>query len=152
MAKENKKKEQYVNDESEKMEKVMAFILMKRLIIPIKKTKAYKLKLVDKEGKIIKQPETNEEKKALTTFDKVVFKLKKLLGSKIAQLNTFMYLQNSEEDFSDNIIVLGGIEKRGMVKRVHDDMKRMLEGYGVLEDEFFNTILFEELRKKECNL
>lgn len=146
MAKE--KKETKVRDDSEKMEKVISFILMKRLITPIKKTKAFKLGLVDRAGKNIKKPETDEEKKAYTTLDKLIFKLKFLMGSRLAQMNIFMYLQSSEEDFSDSIKVLGGVEKRGMVKRVQDDMERMLEKYDITKDEFFNTMLMEEMKKK----
>jgi len=148
MAKDKKEKEKQVRDDSEKMEKVMAFILMKRLITPIKKTNAFKLGLVDRSGKVIKKAESDEEKKALSTLDKLIFKLKRLMGSKLAQLNTFMYLQTSEEDFSDNIIVLGGLEKRGMVKRVQDDLNKLLEKYDISQEEFFNNMLNEEIKKK----
>ena len=138
-----------VRDDTEKMEKVMSFILMKRLVIPIKRTKAFELGLVNRTGRIIKEPETEEEKKALTVFDKLIFKIKRLMGSKLAQLNRFMYLQNSEEDFSDNIIVLGGVERRGMVKKMLDDMKHLFEKYDVSKEEFFNMVLMEDIRKKD---
>lgn len=148
MEKEKKKKDEKVRNDSEKMEKVMSFIVMKRLITPIKRTKAFKLGLVDRSGKVLKKPETKEEKKAFTPLDTLIFKIKRMLGSKLAQLNTFMYLQSSEEDFSDNIVVMGGLEKRGMVKRVQDDLKKLLEKYSITSDEFFNGVLNEEIRKK----
>lgn len=43
-------------------------------------TNAFKLGLIDKEGKKLKKPETSEERSAYNTFHRLVFNLKKLLA------------------------------------------------------------------------
>ena len=143
-----KEKEEVVRNDSEKIDKIVSFIVMKRLITPIKKSDAFKLGLIDRSGKIIKQPTTDEEKNSLSELDKLIFKLKNLMGSRLAQLNTFMYLQSSQADFSNSIIVTGGIEKRGIVKRVLDDLNSLFEKYDITQEEFFNGVLNEEIIKK----
>lgn len=142
-------KEEKVRDDSARIEKVLSFIVMKRLITPIKKSDAFKLGIVDRSGKVIKKPVTEEEQEAFTPFDVLIFKLKKMLGSKLAQLNSFMYVQASQEELSDSIKVMGGVEKRGMVKRVIDDMEKLMEKYDVTSDELFNHILKEEMDSKK---
>jgi hypothetical protein len=107
----------------EKIEKVLSFIVIKKLIKPISKTDAFKLGLVDKTGKLIKDPETDEEKQAFSVFDKIIFKIKRLLGSRISQLNTFIYLQSIDDDFLNNIVVTGSLSKRAAVNRMTRDIE-----------------------------
>lgn len=53
---------------------------IKAITTPFTSTPAYKLGIIDESGKYLKNPNklTNKEKKALTTFDIMVFDLKKL--------------------------------------------------------------------------
>ncbi len=53
---------------------------VKAITTPFTLTKAYKLGIIDESGNYIKNPNklTNKEKKALTTFDIMIFDLKKL--------------------------------------------------------------------------
>jgi hypothetical protein len=48
--------------------------------------------IVDRRGKRIRKPKTKEEKNAYTVLDKFVFKLKRLLGHKVAVFSTFLLL------------------------------------------------------------
>jgi len=67
-------------------------VIVKKLITPIEKSKAYKLGIIDKHGKRIRKPKTKQEKDAYTILDKFVFKLKRLLGHRVAVLSTFLLL------------------------------------------------------------
>lgn len=61
----------------------MLYSFLSRLVTPFEKTKAFKLGIIDKTGKILKtrkQLKTSEEKNAFTTFDLLVWNLKKLLS------------------------------------------------------------------------
>ena len=53
---------------------------VKAITTPFTSTAAYKLGIIDESGKYLKNPKklTNKEKKALTTFDIMIFDLKKL--------------------------------------------------------------------------
>lgn len=59
----------------------MIYMFLKRLVTPFDKTKAFELGLIDAEGKRLKKASTPEEKAALGYFDKLVFNLKRLLGT-----------------------------------------------------------------------
>lgn len=61
----------------------MLYQFLSKLVTPFEKTDAYKLGIIDKEGKILKTRsslKTSEEKNAFTLFDLLVFNLKKLLA------------------------------------------------------------------------
>ena len=56
---------------------------LKKLVTPFEKTEAFKLGIIDKDGKILKKRrdlETTEEKKAYNLSDTLVWNLKKILG------------------------------------------------------------------------
>lgn len=59
---------------------VYAFRFLRLLVMPWKKTKAYKLGLIDDDGRRIRSPETSEEKAAYTFFHRLVFNLKRLIN------------------------------------------------------------------------
>jgi len=58
----------------------MVYQFIKRLVTPFDQTPAYKLGLIDSEGKRLRKAQTAEEKRALGYFDRLVFNLKRLLG------------------------------------------------------------------------
>jgi len=67
-------------------------VLVRKMLKPIEKTKAFQLGIIDKKGKRIKKPQTKDEKNAYTILDKFVFKLKRLLGHRVAVFSTFLLL------------------------------------------------------------
>lgn len=76
-----KKKLQTLNEKV--VDLFFVFMFLKRLVTPFKNWKAYKLGIIDDDGKIIKKKterRTQQEKDALTKFDLMVLKLKRLLG------------------------------------------------------------------------
>ena len=60
-----------------------AFFFIKKMATPFEKTQAYKLGIIDKKGKVLKKMgdlETEQEKKAYTLLDRVIWNIKKLMG------------------------------------------------------------------------
>ena len=57
----------------------LIFQFIKRLTTPWDKTEAFKLGLLDGDGKKLKKASTKEEKEAVGLFDRLVFNLKRLL-------------------------------------------------------------------------
>ncbi len=86
---------------------LIALTVLKRIVVPFNRTDAFKLKLIDKDGNVIKSPQTIKEKNALTKLDLLAFNLKKILsklpgGSSIAgSLVGALYLikENVEPDY-----------------------------------------------------
>tara|TARA_R110002153_G_scaffold29711_13_gene91221 strand:+ start:33204 stop:33758 length:555 start_codon:yes stop_codon:yes gene_type:complete len=57
------------------------FRILMKLVTPFDKTKAFELGLVDAKGKSLKKAKTSDEKAAMTLVDRMVFNLKRLLGT-----------------------------------------------------------------------
>ncbi len=58
------------------------YTLIKKLVTPFEKTPAFKLGIIDKNGKVLRRRKdlhTKEEKNAYTVFDTVVFNIKKII-------------------------------------------------------------------------
>lgn len=87
------------------------FRFLKLLVTDFKKQKAYKLGIIDKDGNKIKDPETNREKDAYTSFHRLVFNLKKLIRkvpvigrSSLASFASALWLIKEELDVDDEFI------------------------------------------------
>lgn len=52
---------------------------VRRLVTPWTRTKAFELGIIDSKGRKLKSPETNQEKNTYTTFDRLVYNIKRLL-------------------------------------------------------------------------
>ena len=59
---------------------VYTFRFLKLLVTPFEKTNAFKLGLIDDQGKKLRKPETTEEKSAYNPFHRIVFNIKKLIA------------------------------------------------------------------------
>ena len=107
---------------------------LKKLVTPFEKTEAFKLGIIDKDGKILKKRrdlETKEEKAAYNLSDTLVWNLKKILGkiplgkSKLASYAAALYL----------------IKEQGNGKILVDEKE--------LEKQFFDY--FEKLQSDELS-
>ena len=61
----------------------MTYRFIRSLVTPFEKTKAYEFGIIDKDGNPLKKKRdltTREEKNSYTVYDRLVFKLKRLLG------------------------------------------------------------------------
>ena len=129
------------------IDSILTFVFLKKLMTPIVKSKAYQLGLVNTVGKLLREPKTPEEKAALTILDKFMFKLKRILGSKMSQLNNFLFLQTLTNDFYNKIVVRGSIESRAEIKRIQKDVSKIAESRGCEVKDILSVLLNEELRE-----
>jgi len=132
-------------DHKSNVDAIMSFIFIKKLVTPIVRTEAYKLNLVNSAGKVIKEPQTDKENEALTLLDRIVFKLKRLLGNKILNLNNFLYLQTINNDFYNKLVVRGTIKQRAEILRIAKDVKGIQEKYNIDTEELICSLIKEEL-------
>lgn len=130
----------------ETLDSVLTFIFLKKLMTPITKMPAYKKGLVDNTGKVIKTPETPDERASLTLLDKFMFKMKRLLGSKRTQLNNFLFLQTLSNDFYNKLVVRGSVEQRAEIKRLQRDIDKIAEANNTTVDGILYTLLHENIR------
>jgi hypothetical protein len=59
---------------------LIIFRILKKLVTPYNKMKAFELGLIDAEGKSLKKAKSSEEKGAMTLVDRLVLNMKRLLG------------------------------------------------------------------------
>ena len=83
---------------------------LRLLTTPWEETNAFKLGLIDDEGKKLRKPVTTEEKSAYNTFHRLVFNIKKIINkapggkSKIASYASALYLIKEHLSLSDKSI------------------------------------------------
>ena len=91
-----------------------AYRFIKLLVTPWEKTEAYKLGIVDEDGKNLKkssQLSTPDEKSAYTVFHRLVFNIKRLMNklpfgrSKLASWATALFLIKEETGMSEKAIM-----------------------------------------------
>lgn len=133
------------------IDSIITFIFLKKLLTPIIQTNAYKLGLIDKSGKIIKAANSSEEKNSLTLLDKIIFKLRRLLGSKLLLLNKFIYLKNLSTDFYQKLAVKGSIEQRAELIRINKDITNMQEKYKMDFEDILSVLMNENILGENKN-
>jgi hypothetical protein len=110
------------------VDNVLVFIFLKGLTTIPTRTKAYKLGLIDKEGRLIRKPKTKEEEDSISNLDLLMFKLRKWLQAKIQYLSTISWVKGTANDiriqnyFSNTETPA----RQYMVKRINADLERLL--------------------------
>ena len=110
------------------VDNVLVFIFLKGLTTIPTRTKAYKLGLIDKEGRLIRKPATKEEEDSISNLDLLMFKLRKWLQAKIQYLSTISWVKGTANDiriqnyFSNTETPA----RQYMVKRINADLERLL--------------------------
>lgn len=133
-----------VKDQSN-IDSIITYILLKKLATPIIKSPAYLLGLVNQNGKVIKRPSTDEERVAFTILDEIIFWLKRNLGAKIAQLNTFLYTLTSGNNFYNKLVTIGSVDQRAEIIRIKKDIARLSESLGYTTEDMLKMIIREEI-------
>ena len=89
------------------------FRFLRQLVTPWKETKAFKLGLVDENGKVLRKARTPEEKDAYTLFFRLVYNIKRLLNkvpfgkTKLASYAAALWLVHENTKMSQTAIYEG---------------------------------------------
>ena len=123
---------------------------MKRLVTPFNKTRAYELGIIDERGAKLKDPKTKEELDSFSTFERLVFNIKKIIErlpggrSKIASYGAALFLirehKNPKEHYTEKEI-LEELEKNmkyleeNDIKTLHDLLKDIEDRYEIVREK-----------------
>lgn len=80
---------------SQLLDNLIAFRILHILLTPIEKSDAYRLGIVDKNGKQIKKPKTEEERDSWTNLTKIIFKLKGIIAKNLQGEKDLRSIANS---------------------------------------------------------
>lgn len=94
---------------------IFVYNFLKRLVTPFNETKAYQLGIIDDKGKKIRSPQTSDELNAFSTFERLIFNIKKIIErapggrSKLASYAAALFLirehKNPKEEYSEKELI-----------------------------------------------
>ena len=67
----------------ESLDSVLYTFMVKRLTMPTKSTPAYKMGIVNDRGVMIREPKTQEERRAFTSLDRIAFMMKQYMRGNV---------------------------------------------------------------------
>lgn len=129
------------------VDSLVVFVFLKRLLEPIVQTDAYKLGLVDSNGKVLKVPESKEEIEALTILDRLVFKLRRMLGTKIPILNKFLFVLTSKNDYLNNLSFNNTVQGKAELIRIKDELNRLGEKYNRSLESMLIEMIHDDIKR-----
>jgi hypothetical protein len=132
----------------ENLDNVVSYIILKKLLLPVQKTDAYTLGIVDSQGKKLRDPETPEEKYAYTTLDNLIFRLKRELGSKLNKLNSFQYVKVFDDDIYKQLNVSGSITKKGVVQKIKKVVQNKMESENIDFEMLLKEMVYDYIKEE----
>ena len=115
---------------SQVMDLFLTYQFIKRLATPFDETEAFRLGLIDDQGKRLKYAKSQDEKKAMQPFDRMIFNMKRLLAKfpggnrQIASYAAAILLLREEKYHTlDNLIQ----EVNTLKKNSYKDFRRLRE-------------------------
>lgn len=110
------------------IDNVLVFVFLKSITTIPTTTKAYKLGLIDRNGKLIKNPKTQEEHNAISNLDLLMFKLREWLRPKMYCLSSINWIRGLYKDKRIQNYLLNSeiISKQYVVRRLNSELDTIL--------------------------
>ena len=110
------------------IDNVLVFVFLKSITTIPMTTKAYKLGLIDRNGKLIKNPKTQEEHNAISNLDLLMFKLREWLRPKMYCLSSVNWIRGLYKDKRIQNYLLNSeiISKQYVVRRLNSELDTIL--------------------------
>ena len=125
----------------------IVFIMVKRLLKPIKKWDAFKLGLIDEDGKALRKPETKKEKDAYTILDRMILKIKDLIGKhKLKVITAFLLLKDSVDLTTlSNDELIEYCDKRRVARQLYKELKENVSSNDLTMEDFWSFLTQEKI-------
>jgi hypothetical protein len=112
-----------------RIDNALVFVFLKMLSTLPTRTKAYRLGIIDKDGRLIRQPKTAEEHDSISNLDLLMFKIRKWLASRIQYLSSISWLRGTSnsvrlQNYLSNAETLS---RQYQVQRLNADLERLLQ-------------------------
>lgn len=110
------------------VDNVLVFVFLKALTTLPTTTKAYKLGLIDKDGRLKRQPKTQAEHDCISNLDLLMFRVRKWLSSKMQYLTTVSWLKGFGQDtrVQNYFSNVDTVSRQYMIRRVNGDLEKIL--------------------------
>lgn len=110
------------------IDNILVFVFLKSLTtIPVK-TKAYKLGLIDKNGRLIKDPVTKEENNAISNLDLLMFKIREWLRPKMYYLSSANWLTSiyKNQRVQNYLLNTHTLSKQHLIRKINNELDDIL--------------------------
>ena len=110
------------------IDNVLVFVFLKAITTIPTKTKAYRLGLIDRNGKLIKNPVTKEENDAISNLDLLMFKLREWLRPKMYCFSTINWIRGLYNDkrIQNYLFNAEIVSKQHVVRQLNNDLDSVL--------------------------
>lgn len=110
------------------VDNVLVYVFLKALTTVPTRTTAYSLGLIDKDGRLIRQPKTKEENDSISNLDLLMFKMRKWLASRLQYLSTVSWIKGIGnnirlQNYFSNVDTAA---RQYVVQRLNADLERLL--------------------------
>lgn len=119
-----------MSSHSRSIDNVLVYIFLKNLMTAPSTTKAYKLGLIDNEGKLLREPKTQEENDSISNLDLFSAKLRKWLRPYMNKLSKMSWVRSMDSNYriQNALGNSDSLSKRATVMRVNNELDKILEG------------------------
>lgn len=138
---------------------VYTFRFLKLLVTDFKDTEAFKLGIIDKDGKRIQRPDSSAERNAYTPFHRLVYNIKKLIpGGKLGSYVSALYLIKEQFSVSEKKIIEAlteaGVDHLDLLTEgsqwfILEDGRLSPGAYKVSSSKVLNSSMDEMVSKKD---
>ena len=100
---------QQLDEKSTAIDFFMVYQFVKRLATPWEEMDAFKVGLIDKDGKKLKKAQSKDEKKAMTPFDRLTINIKRILskfglGGRLASFGAALLLLKEQDNVNPRLL------------------------------------------------
>lgn len=110
------------------IDNALVYVFLKSLTTIPTKTKAYKMGLIDKNGKLIKNPKTKAENDAISNLDLLMFKIRDWLRPKLQYLAPLSWVQGSNTSLrvQNQFSNVKSVYRQFVVQRINNELWKIL--------------------------
>ena len=110
------------------IDNILVFVFLKSITTIPRKTKAYKLGLIDRNGALIREPVTKEENDSISNLDLLMFKLREWLKPKLPYLSSITWLQSvyNNQRIQNQLANTSMLARQYVVRQINSQLDDLL--------------------------
>lgn len=111
------------------VDNAIVFIILKGLTTLPTQTKAFRLGLIDRNGKLIRKPKTDEEHKSISNLDLLFYKLRQWLLPRIQYLSSISWIRGVMNDIRPQNYFSNyeNLSRQYVIRKLNDELYKILE-------------------------
>ena len=111
------------------VDNAIVFIILKGLTTLPTQTKAFRLGLIDKNGKLIRKPKTEAEHQSISNLDLLFYKLRQWLAPRIQYLSGISWIKGTMNDIRGQNYFSNyeNLSRQYAVRKVNDELYKILQ-------------------------